>query len=317
MAGYPDMPGCASLATHVPVMTEELVRALQVVPGGRYVDCTVGGGGHAEAVLEAAAPGGRLLGIDADPRALRATERRLARLRGSYLLVNDNFANLKEVCERAHFVPVHGVFFDLGMSSLQLEEAGRGFSFQRDEPLDMRFSSRQELTAADIVNRYGEQELARLLWTYGEERRSRAIARRIVARRPLRTTGDLARVVEGAAPRRGSRMHPATRVFMALRIVVNDELGSLERAMGQAIEVLGPGGRLAVISYHSLEDRIVKGWLQRESKDCLCPPPIPVCVCGHRASLRIVTRRVITPSPEEVRRNPRSRSAKLRIAERI
>lgn len=311
------MSSAAPTAVHISVLREELVRGLQVVPGGRYVDCTVGGGGHAEAVLEASAPGGRLLGIDADPRAIRTAERRLSRFQGSYLLFNDNFANLRAICEKTGFLPVHGVYFDLGLSSLQLEEPARGFSFQRDEPLDMRFSDRQAVTAADIVNTYSEGELARVLWTYGEEPRSRAIARRIVGRRPLRTTGELAQLIEQMGPRRRGRIHPATRVFQALRICVNDEIANLEQALRQAIEVLGRSGRLVLISYHSLEDRVVKRWFQRESTDCLCPPPVPVCVCGHKATLRLITRRVLTPSAQEIQRNPRSRSAKLRIAERV
>ncbi len=302
---------------HTPVLTRELIEGLAVVRGGRYVDCTLGAGAHGEAVLEAAEPGGRLLGIDADLRALRLAERRLSRFQGAFLLVNANFANLQEICINAGFSPVHGVYFDLGLSSMQLEEPGRGFSFQRDDPLDMRFSDRQQVTAAEIVNRYPEETLARVLWTYGEERRSRAIARRIVARRPLRTTGELARIVAQGSPQRGARIHPATRVFQALRIAVNDELASLQKALRSALEILGGRGRLCVISYHSLEDRIVKQFMQLESKDCVCPPPVPACVCGHKATLRTITRRVVTPSLEEVRSNPRSRSAKLRVAERL
>ncbi|MEE9286271.1 MAG: 16S rRNA (cytosine(1402)-N(4))-methyltransferase RsmH [Dehalococcoidia bacterium] len=310
------MASSPSASTHVPVMVEELVRGLQVIPGGLYVDATVGGGGHAEAVLEACAPGGKLLGIDADPRAIRAAERWLGRFKGTYALANDNFANLRVVCAAYGFSLVNGVYFDLGLSSAQLEEPRRGFSFQREADLDMRFSDRQQVTAADIVNTYSMNDLAKVLWTYGEEPRSRAIARSIVAHRPLKTTTELAHLVESVVRGR-KRIHPATKTFQALRICVNDELASLEQALRQTTELLGTGGRVAVISYHSLEDRATKQWFRRESIDCLCPPGLPVCVCGHTPTLRLVTRRVVTPSEEEVKRNPRSRSAKLRIAERI
>lgn len=310
------MASVGTRTVHVPVMVQELVRGLQVVPGGLYVDATVGGGGHAEAVLEASSPGGRLLGIDADPRAIRNAERRLSGFKGAYALANDNFANLQVICATYGFSPVHGVYFDLGLSSAQLDEEGRGFSFQREAELDMRFSDRQEVTAADIVNTYSMDELANVLWTYGEEPRSRAIARRIVAHRPLKTTTELADLVQTVVRGR-RRIHPATRTFQALRICVNDELANLDRALRQTPDVLGPGGRVVTISYHSLEDRQAKRWFRQESIDCLCPPEVPVCVCGHKATLRLITRRVITPTEEEVARNPRSRSAKLRIAERI
>ena len=300
---------------HVPVLTDELIAGLAVQPGGVYVDCTVGGGGHASAVLDASAPTGRLLGVDLDPQAVEESRARLPAHDSSLVLVNDSYVNLRAVCAAHGFANVDGVYFDLGLSTLQLESPSRGFSFQRDEPLDMRFSDRQEMTAADIVNTYSMSDLAHVLWTYGEERRSRAIARRIVAGRPLRTTGELARLVQRAVPGRG-RVHPATRTFQALRICVNDELANLEQGLKQALEVLAPGGRLAAISYHSLEDRIVKRWLQREASDCICPPGPPVCVCGHTATVRLVNKRVIKPSAAEVGRNPRSRSAKLRIAQK-
>lgn len=302
---------------HIPVLAQELIAGLDVIPGGIYVDCTVGGGGHAEAVLDASAPGGRLLGIDADPRAIRAAERRLQRFHGAFVLANDNFANLQETAARYGFTQVHGVYFDLGLSTLQLEEAGRGFSFQRDEPLDMRFSHRQHRTAEELVNSSSVEELAQVLRRYGEERRSWAIARRIVAARPVKTTGQLAGLAREAAPASRWRIHPATRTFQALRIWVNDELANLEQALRQALGIMGRGGKLAVISYHSLEDRVVKGLFRQESTDCICPPGIPVCSCGHRATLRLLTRKVIVPSAGEVERNPRSRSARLRLAERL
>ncbi len=305
-----------SAPAHIPVLVEETIEALAVHPGGRYIDCTLGGGGHAAAILERSSPGGQLLGIDADPEAIKIARARLEAHSGSTLLINENFVNLQVICYKYDVLPVHGILFDLGLSSLQLNGNGRGFSFQHDAPLDMRLSPSQELTAADIVNTYSETELAHLIRTYGEEGYSRLIARRIVQERPIRTTLQLAQLIERAIGRRG-RIHPATKTFQALRIVVNQELEHLESALGQAVNLLGFDGRLVVISYHSLEDRIVKQFMQREAKDCICPPGMPTCVCGHTASLRLVKKRVITPTPAEVQINPRSRSARLRVAERI
>ncbi len=302
---------------HIPVLLKETIEALAVQPGGRYVDCTLGGGGHAAAILERSAPGGQLLGIDADPRAIETARRNLKPYNGSALLVNDNFANLESICFRRDFYPVHGILFDLGLSSLQLEADNRGFSFQIDAPLDMRFNPEQTLTAGDIVNTYPEVELARLINSYGEEPLSRQVARCIVQERPIRSTRQLARLIENAVGSRRGKIHPATRTFQALRIAVNHELENLPLALEQAVRLLGFEGRLVVISYHSLEDRIVKQFMQRESKYCICPPSAPACVCGHKATLRLVHKRIITASPEEVRRNPRSRSARLRVAERI
>ncbi len=302
--------------THTPVLLEETIQALAVQPGGRYIDCTIGGGGHAAAILENSSPGGQLLGIDADPGAIETAGERLEAYRGSVQLVNENFTNLPAICLRHDFYPVHGILFDLGLSSLQLEEE-RGFSFQHDAPLDMRFSTSQQLTAADIVNTLSEVELARLIRNYGEESYSRQIARHIALERPIRTTRHLVRVIEKAIPRKRSRIHPATKTFQALRIAVNHELDHLEMALRQALSLLGLGGRLVVISYHSLEDRLVKQFMRRESLDCVCPPGTPSCVCGHRAGLRVINRKVVTPSSAEVRQNPRSRSARLRAAEKI
>ena len=302
--------------THTPVMVSEVLQALAVQPGGRYLDCTVGAGGHAEALLEASSPSWSLLGIDADPQAIEAGGLRLRHFGGAVQLVTANFRELMEVCHQRGFSPVHGVLFDLGMSSLQLADGARGFGFQVEAPLDMRFGQGQ-LTADDIANGYPERELADLLWRYGEEVRSRRIARAIVRARPLKTTTELAAVVQRALGGRRQRIHPATRTFQALRIAVNDELGALSDGLGQALAVLGQGGRLAVISFHSLEDRIVKQLIQRESQDCICPPQTPGCVCGHRAVLRPLTRRALRPSPVEVAANPRSRSARLRAAEKL
>jgi len=301
---------------HLPVLLQETIEALAVQPGGRYVDCTVGGGGHAEAILQRSSPGGQLLGIDADPRAIEIARARLARFAGSFLLVQGNFASLQAICIKNDFFPVQGILFDLGLSSLQLDEE-RGFSFLHDAPLDMRFDPARELTAADIVNTYSDAELARLIHEYGEERASFRIARQIVRRRPLRTTLELVRVIEEAVGGRRGPLHPATRTFQALRIAVNRELENLESALRQAVDLLGYQGRLAVISYHSLEDRIVKRFVQTEAKGCVCPAGAPTCTCGHTPRLTPVFKKVVTPSREEIEGNPRSRSAKLRAAERL
>lgn len=303
--------------THAPVLLEEVVRYLAVQPGGRYVDCTVGGGGHARAIMDAASPGGLLLGLDADPKALLVAADTLAPFGDAVRLIESNFRDLERACRQSNFVPVHGVLMDLGISSLQLADTERGFSFQVEAPLDMRFSPAQTLTAAQIVNGYSEIDLADVIWRYGEEPASRRIARAIVRARPLATTTELAAVISRAIPGPRHRIHPATRTFQALRIAVNDELGALGEALAQARDVLGSGGRLVVIAFHSLEDRIVKQFFQRESRDCVCPPETPACICGHTATLRVITKRTVTPGPTEIKANPRSRSARLRAAERL
>jgi 16S rRNA (cytosine1402-N4)-methyltransferase len=254
--------------------------------------------------------------MDADPDALQMARTRLEVFGPRVTLIQSNFVRLEEIARQSGFYPAHGVLLDLGISSLQLGVAKRGFSFQQDGPLDMRMDPGLERTAADLVNDLPIQELADLLWRYGEERHARRIARAIAAARPLTTTGELARVVARVVGHRG-RIHPATRTFQALRIAVNDELGALEAVLPQAVQVLAPGGRLVVIAFHSLEDRLVKTFFRRESRDCICPPRMPVCSCGHKASLRVVTRRPVVPSAAETERNPRSRSARLRVAEKL
>ncbi len=276
----------------------------------------MGGGGHARGILVASTPDGELLGIDADPLAVALAGERLAEFGGRVTLVQGNFADLEEIALEHGFSPVDGILLDLGLSSLQLEAAGRGFSFQLDGPLDMRFDPSRTTTAADLVNDLSVEELASILSRYGEEPQARRIARAIVAERPINTTGELAALVKRTVGRR-RRIHPATRTFQALRIAVNEELECLAKALPQALGLLMPGGRLVVISFHSLEDRLVKKFFRRESRDCICPPEAPVCTCGHRATLGIVTRKPIRPSAEEVAANPRSRSAKLRIAFRL
>jgi len=301
---------------HEPALLREALAALAVEPGGRYVDCTVDGGGHAEAILEAAAPGGALVGIDADPETLALAAARLSRFGAAFVAVQGNFRDLDTICRERDFAPVNGILFDLGLSSHQLAGSGRGFSFRSDTPLDMRFSPDQETTASYWVNDASEVELADVIWRFGEDRQSRRIARAIVQRRPIETTSQLAKAVEQAVGRRpGSLTHPATKTFQALRIAVNQELATLAEALPRAHGLLGFGSRLVVISYHSLEDRIVKQYIARESRDCVCPPRQPVCSCDHKATLKPVSRGAVTPSREEVRANPRSRSAKLRAAE--
>jgi 16S rRNA (cytosine1402-N4)-methyltransferase len=298
-------------------LLEEALEALNVQPGKRYVDCTLGLGGHAKAILDNSQPGGMLLGIDADPDATRLAKVTLADYAETTIIINDNFANLETICRENDFLPVQGILFDLGISSAQLGASERGFSFQYDSPLDMRFDPTQQLTASDIVNTYTETELAHIIWEYGEERYSRRIARHIVSNRPISNTTKLASTIEQAVGRRAEKIHPATRTFMALRIAVNRELANLASALEQAVKCLDHKGRLAVISYHSLEDRIVKQFMVKESKACLCPPNTPVCKCDHKPTLALISRKVIEPSLGEIALNPRSRSAKLRVAERI
>jgi 16S rRNA (cytosine1402-N4)-methyltransferase len=297
---------------HVPVLLTESIGALRVRLGGTYVDCTVGGGGHAQVLLET---GVHLIGLDADPRAIKATQDRLGEHK-NLTLINENFSHLADVCERLKIDGVDGILFDLGISSLQIETSGRGFSFMRDEPLDMRFSPQQSVTAADIVNNYSTDDLAKLIGKYGEGSRSRSIAAHIVRNRPITTSGQLAEIVARAAGRRG-RIHPATQTFQALRIAVNSELDNLKSGLAQAIELLLPGGRIAVISFHSLEDGFVKEIFRKESNECICPVGTPVCICNHEPRLKLIRRKSIQPTSEEIANNPRSRSARLRVAEKV
>ena len=300
---------------HTPVLLAEVIEGLQVKSGGFYIDATTGAGGHSRVILVASVPTGRLLCLDADPRALTRARQNLADFASRVQFVCANFAELETVAVESGFSQVDGILFDLGLSSLQLGSADRGFSFQKDGPLDMRFSD-EGPSAADLVNSLPERELADLIWRYGEERQSRRIAQAIVANRPLRTSGELARLV-AQVKRQREKIHPATRTFQALRIAVNQELDVLKAALPQAVRLLAPGGRLAVITFHSLEDRIVKEFFRTESQNCVCPPQAPACTCNHRASLSVVNRRPVVPSAEEMTRNRRSRSAKLRLVSRL
>jgi len=305
------------MSLHIPVLLEAVLRALAPRPGGRFLDGTVGDGGHTEALLIACAPDGLVLALDRDPAALSRTLHRLGSLARRCLLRRGSFADLGAHLDAEGWGLLDGILLDLGISSPQLADPDRGFSFQSPGPLDMRLDPSGGRTAADLVNGLSEAALAEVLYRFGEERRSRRIARAIVAARPVTTTTALAEVVAGAVGRGGGRIHPATRTFQALRIAVNEELEALADALPQAVDRLAPGGRLAVISFHSLEDRTVKQFLRAASSDCVCPPDVPECRCQHRATLRLLTRRPIAPSPVEVEANPRSRSARLRVAERL
>jgi 16S rRNA (cytosine1402-N4)-methyltransferase len=307
---------------HVPVMLEEVLRFLQPRPGSHYIDGTLGGGGHTAAILERSSPSGRVLGIDTDVQALARVRERLAEYieNGRLVLLHGNFAELARLAASAGFLSVQGILLDLGFSSDQMENAQRGFSFSIDGPLDMRLDSSLEVSAADLVNTATERELADIFWRYGEESRSRQIARRIVQGRTkgaITRTAQLAALVAAGVPYKPGAIHPATKVFQALRIAVNSELERLETALPQLTDVLQREGRMVIISFHSLEDRIVKAFMRREATDCLCPPRVPVCVCGHRARLRLLTLKPLIPTAEEIARNPRARSAKLRAAEII
>lgn len=301
---------------HIPVLFQAVLDGLQVESGDRCIDATVGGGGHAAGILAASSPEGRLLCLDRDPEAVEVARARLTAYSERVVVEHSSFILLEAQALLHDHICVDGILFDLGLSSLQLNDPSRGFAFMRDGPLDMRFDAvGDSLTAADLVNNCPAEELAALLIRFGEERQSRRITRAIVEARPLHSTGELAEVIARAATRRG-RVHPATRTFQALRIAVNEELDALEAALPQAVGLLAPGGRLAVISFHSLEDRLVKRFLRRESRGCICPPDAPGCVCDHRASLRLITRKPIRPTRKETAENPRARSARLRIAER-
>lgn len=304
---------------HVPVLYRETLDGLALRPGGRYIDCTAGGGGHAEGILQLSAPDGVLLGLDTDPEAIERTRLRLAPFGDRARLVQANFRDLAAVAGRQGWGAVDGILFDLGVSSVQLQTPVRGFSFQDDGPLDMRMDPSRGDTAADLVNGLPETALVELLRRYGEEPLAGRVAAAIVRdrmRTPFTTTAQLADMVARVKGRRG-RIHPATMVFQALRIAVNGELESIEQALPQALGLLRTGGRLAVIAFHSLEDRIVKRYLHEEARICRCPPAQPVCTCDRRPAVRLIARHAVLPGLDEVRVNPRARSARLRVAERL
>jgi len=319
------MPG-----THIPVLLTEVINNLQPKPGQHYIDCTIGGGGHAQAILDKTKPNGKLLAFDLDETAFQVTKERLLKFQDRITFVHENFSKLKQIYnEQFSLYKISGILLDLGFSSFELEDKNRGFSFQIDAPLDMRFDSRQSLTAAEIVNTWPFDKLKKVIQEYGQESLAHEVTNKIIQARLNKQITKTKILVEAIllafrdklnskkeVPWIGG-IHPATKTFQALRIAVNDELGSLKKVLPQAVDILEPSGRLAVITFHSLEDRIVKRYFKRESKDCLCPPEVPVCQCGHKASLRLITKKPIKPSEGEIKTNPRSRSALLRVIEKI
>jgi 16S rRNA (cytosine1402-N4)-methyltransferase len=305
-----------SLSDHIPVLYQDIILALNPKSRGRYVDGTLGAGGHAAGILKASAPDGEILGMDVDPQALEIARKNLSEFGARATILQASYTSLAEQLSKVGWTRIDGMLLDLGASSMQFDTPERGFSFQAAGDLDMRFDPTNALTATHLVNNLPETELADLIFRFGEEPRSRQIAKAIVAARPVSSTVQLAEIITSISPSR-DRLHPATRTFMALRIAVNDELISIEKVLPQAIQALTFGGRLAVISFHSLEDRLVKNYFRKESKDCLCPPRQPMCTCGHKASIRELNRRPLIPSDQESSRNPRARSAKLRVVEKI
>ena len=309
---------------HLPVLADEVIEMLAPAPGSLHIDATLGGGGHTERILEAAKPDGRLLGLDADPAAIARVQARLGPVYSDRLVLRQaNFRELADVAPAAGFGAVDGALFDLGLSSFQLADRERGFGFRTGGPLDMRFDTSRGVPASELLASLDTAELTALFRHYGEEPKAPRIARAIVdARRvaPIATAEELAALVERVLPpnpRQPRRTHPATRVFQALRIAVNEELDALQAGLAAALDLLRPGGRLVVLSYHSLEDRIVKRFFQAERRGCICPPELPVCVCGRNPRLRLVTSPSLTPTDAEIARNPRARSARLRAAERL
>jgi 16S rRNA (cytosine1402-N4)-methyltransferase len=300
---------------HIPILVQPILDHL--LPAERVIDGTLGAGGHSAALLEAGA--GELLGLDLDPMALEIASERLAPFGDRAHIRHASYATMTDEATRLGWAGVEGILLDLGISSMQIDRPERGFAFMQDGPLDMRFDTLENpLTAAVIVNKYDERVIADILYNFGEESQSRRIARAIVARRPHHTTFDLVAAIESVMPRRRTdKIHPATRTFQALRMAVNDELGVIERALPAAIDLLRPGGKLAVISFHSLEDRLVKQAFKLASTDCICPPKMPVCICGHHASVRPLTHKPLIADEAETAVNPRSRSAKLRVVERL
>ncbi len=311
-------------AGHIPVLADEVMSMLAPAPGSLQIDATLGGGGHTERILEATDPDGRLLGLDADGAAIARVDGRLRPRFGDRLVLRQgNFRELATVARDAGFDVVDGALFDLGLSSYQLADTDRGFGFRAGGPLDMRFDTARRMPASELIASLDVNELTALFRRYGEEPKAGRIARAVVdARRtaPIATAEELAAIVERVVPpnpRQPRRTHPATRVFQALRIAVNEELDALEAGLTAALDLLRPGGRLVVLSYHSLEDRIVKRFLAAERRGCVCPPEIPVCVCGRNPRLRLLTRPSLTPTAEEIATNPRARSARMRAAERL
>ena len=302
--------------SHLSVLYHEIIHALSPHSAGLYVDGTLGAGGHAWGILDASSPNGKLLGLDLDPQALGLAQARLSSFQGRAILRKASYTEMEQQLDTLGWSAVDGIVLDLGVSSMQFDTPERGFSYRTEAPLDMRFDPNGSITAAHLVNDLPEKELADLIYRYGEERRSRQIARTIIAERPITSTLQLANLISRVNRGHASKLHPATRTFQALRIAVNAELDSIEMVLPMAVGVLKSGGRLAVISFHSLEDRIVKQYFRQESQDCLCPPKQPICTCGHKAVLKEISRRPVRPADSEVDANPRARSARLRIVEK-
>ena len=302
---------------HQPVLYHEVLEVLAPIPGKDYLDGTLGAAGHALGILNAVAPDGRLLGLDLDPEALVIARKRLIDHSHRTIIRQASYKMAPEILKEIGWHKVHGILLDLGVSSMQIDRPSRGFSFMEEGPLDMRFDQTTGQTAAGIVNNLNEEALADIIWQFGDERFARRIARAIVEARPISTTQGLVEVIKNAVPGYTSQIHPATRTFQAIRIATNRELETLSSSLPGLMDCLEVGGRIAVISFHSLEDRIVKQYFKKESKECICPPEQPICTCGHKASLKILTRKPIRASEEEVSINPRSRSARLRAAEKI
>jgi 16S rRNA (cytosine1402-N4)-methyltransferase len=302
---------------HKPVLYKEIIHALQPRSGGRYVDGTLGAGGHARGILEACSPDGLLLGLDVDPQALALARETLAPYEKRIHLVQASHITLSEQLTALKWDAIDGIVLDLGASSMQFDNAERGFSFMHDGPLDMRFGPQALMSAEEIINTFDERELADMIYRYGEDRDSRKIAKAIVANRPLRTTRELVAVIEKASPRRGDKLHPATQTFQALRIAVNDELAAVEKTLPQAVAALRSGGRCAVISFHSLEDRIVKEYFREQSKELINPPYEQIYEVERKAVVELVNKKPILPSEEEIQENPRARSSKLRVVEKL
>ncbi len=305
------------MTAHVPVLYKEIIHALQPKRSGRYVDCTLGAGGHARGILEACTPDGLLLGFDVDPQALALSRETLAPYEGRTHLVQASYTTLKSQLEKLGWDSVDGIVLDLGASSMQFDTAERGFSFMQDGPLDMRFGVNATQSAADIINTFDEADIADIIFRYGEDRDARRIARAIVGNRPLHTTRELVAVIEKASPRRGERVHPATQTFQALRIFVNGELDSVESILPQAVSALSVGGVCAVISFHSLEDRIVKDYFREQSKELVNPPYERLYEVERKAVVKIINKKPIIASDEEIKDNSRARSAKLRVIEKL
>ncbi len=306
---------------HVSVLLEECIEALNIKPDGIYVDGTLGGAGHSSHIVQHLTTG-RLIGIDRDPVALAASTKRLEPWADRVTLVHSNFSEVKSVLQELGLSGVDGILLDLGVSSPQLDDGQRGFSYMADAPLDMRMNSGDSLSARDVVNSWSEDELRRILYDYGEERYAPRIAAAICRRRaekPIETTLELVDIIRSAMPAAALRekQHPAKRSFQAIRIAVNDELGAVEKVMVDAVSCLNPGGRLAVITFHSLEDRIVKTAMNEAAKGCTCPPSFPVCVCGKKPLVKVISRKPIVSAPQELEDNPRARSAKLRVCEKL